>query len=294
VRAREMKRVPLQGLSYRQVDVFARDVLSGNGVAVFWNCGEMPTETMQELARELRQFEAIFLSAAGPHNEYRARVFTMEEELDFAGHPVLGAAAVLHEKYGHMESETWRIVLNSGTTEVSTQRMGRSYVAAMTQPQAQFLGPIGLPSEIETLMHAVGLEVDVKHPELPLEVGSTGLAYLIVPIIRNLEKARIVADNMEEMLKRIGARFVYIYDVEKSEGRNWDNRGLVEDIATGSAAGPVAAYLCRHGFLDKGQELRIRQGRFAGRPSEMAAKVLITDQVEVSGAIHMVASGSFD
>ena len=68
----------------------------------------------------------------------------------------------------------------------------------------------------------------------------------------------------------------------------------MEDIATGSAAGPVAAYLCRYGLLDRGQELRIRQGRFVGRPSEMTAKVLPDDHVEVSGTVQMVASGTFD
>ena len=208
-----MTLLPWQGLSYRQVDVFANDALNGNGVAVFWNTPEMPAEMMQELTRELRQFEAIFLTAADSHNEYRARVFTMEEELDFAGHPVLGAAAVLHEKYGQKESETWRIGLNAGAIEVSTLRTGKSYIAAMKQPKAQFRGPIRLPAEIEKLMRAVNLQVSVKHPKLPLEVGSTGLAYLIVPIIGNLEKARIATDDMEEMLYGIGARFAYVYDV---------------------------------------------------------------------------------
>ena len=127
-----------RGLTYRQVDVFANEVLNGNGVAVFWDSRETTAEAMQELTRELRQFEAIFLTASNARNEYRARVFTMEEELDFAGHPVLGAAAVLHEKYGQKVSETWRIVLNAGTIEVSTRRIGKSYVATMNQPEARF------------------------------------------------------------------------------------------------------------------------------------------------------------
>jgi trans-2,3-dihydro-3-hydroxyanthranilate isomerase len=126
------------------------------------------------------------------------------------------------------------------------------------------------------------------------EVGSTGLAYLIVPIIKNLAKARIVVDNMEEILAKRGARFVYVYDVERAEGRNWDNKGMMEDIATGSAAGPVAAYLCRHGLLGIGRELRIRQGKYVGRQSEMVAKVVESGQVEVSGVIQLAASGTFD
>jgi trans-2,3-dihydro-3-hydroxyanthranilate isomerase len=289
-----MPLLPFQGLQYRQVDVFADSVLNGNGVAVFWDCDELSIETMQGITRELGQFESIFLAATGTSNEYRAKVFTMEEELDFAGHPVLGASAVLHERYGKNDVETWRIALNVSTIEVTTRRKGKSYVAAMSQPKAQFSARIKLPSETETMMHALNLNLSDKHPTLPLEVGSTGLAYLIVPIVRNLEKARIVIDNMQETLDKRGARFVYVYDVEKAEGRNWDNKGLVEDVATGSAAGLVAAYLYRHGLLTIGQELRIKQGRYAGRPSEMGVKVLSSGHVEVTGVVQMVASGTFD
>jgi trans-2,3-dihydro-3-hydroxyanthranilate isomerase len=283
-----------QGLQYRQVDVFANEALSGNGVAVFWNCAELSKESLQELTRELRQFESIFLRHTGAGNQYRAQVFTMEEELDFAGHPVLGAAAVLHEKYGRRNLETWHIVLNASTVEVITRRNGKSYLSTMCQQQAQFFSPLVLPSEIEAIMHAVNLSIDDKHPTLPLEVGSTGLPYLIVPVTRNLDRAHVVAGNLEEALRRIDARFLYLYDVERSEGRNWDNKGLVEDIATGSAAGPVAAYLCRHGLLKIGEDLRIKQGMYVGRPSEMFAKVLRSGQVEVSGGVQMVASGTFD
>jgi trans-2,3-dihydro-3-hydroxyanthranilate isomerase len=285
---------PWQGLQYRQVDVFANEALSGNGVAVFWNCGELSKEILQELTKELRQFEAIYLRRTGAANQYRANVFTMEEELDFAGHPVLGAAAVLHEKYGGGEVETWHIALNANTVEVITKRTGRSYLATMYQQQVQFLSPVLSSSEIEAIMHAVNLSVGDKHPVLPLEVGSTGLPYLIVPVIRNLDKARIVAGDLEETLRRLNARFLYLYDVERSEGRNWDNKGLVEDIATGSAAGPVAAYLCRHGLRKTGENLRIKQGIHAGRPSEMVAKVLSSGHVEVSGGVQMVATGTFD
>jgi PhzF family phenazine biosynthesis protein len=131
-----------------------------------------------------------------------------------------------------------------------------------------------------------------------LAVVSTGLVYLLVPIFRNLRKARIAVENLEEIIREFGAKFFYAYDVAKSEGRTWDNKGVVEDIATGSAAGPVAAYLCRHGVLKIEHELHVKQGRFVGRPSVMIAKVLRSGgepgHVEVSGPVRLVATGSFD
>lgn len=285
-------------LQYRQVDVFADKPMSGNGLAVFWDCGEMSTKIMQELTRELRQFETIFLRTTALVNQHRAKVFTMEEELDFAGHPLLGAAAVLHEKNGKRELETWRIVLNASTIEVTTRKNTHGYFAATSLPKARFLAEIEHPDQIEAIMRSIGLAIDDKHPSLPLAVVTTGLDYLLVPVVKNLQKARIVVDDMEEKLKELGAKFLYIYDVAGREGRTWDNKGLVEDIATGSAAGPVAAYLCRHGFLELGKEILIKQGRYVGRPSVMSAKVLNSNgepgQVEVSGPVQMIATGSLD
>src|SRR5215475_4269919 len=107
--------VDLRGLAYRHVDVFARESLSGNGLTVFPDGGELPAELMQRLTQEMRQFESIFLSADGESHAYRGHIFTMEEELDFAGHPVLGAACVLHEVHEPDASIVeWSIRLNAG------------------------------------------------------------------------------------------------------------------------------------------------------------------------------------
>jgi PhzF family phenazine biosynthesis protein len=129
-------------------------------------------------------------------------------------------------------------------------------------------------------------------------VISTGLPYLIVPLRAGLTEARIVHPRFGDLLAQIGAQFVYVLDVGAIEGRTWDNDGRVEDIATGSAAGPVGAYLVRHGHAQPGTEIVIHQGRFVGRPSEIAVRVDgETDAIRsvlVRGDVRMVASGRFD
>ena len=293
-----MTNLAWRGKRYRQVDVFADVPLAGNGLSVFWESGGLSTEDMQALTIELRQFESVFLEQTGTSNEFNARVFTMEEELDFAGHPVLGGAAVFHEKHGTMEVETWTVQMQKSTFKVRTERCGVGYFATMYQPPPVF-GASSIPRlSVQELMNAISLDVKDLCPGLPLELVSTGLPYVVVPLRSNIGKAQIVIGNLEEMLQRHGAKFLYLYDVDNSEGRTWDNKGKVEDIATGSAAGPVASYLCKHGRLSVGQELTINQGRFVGRPSRLKAKVLGTQdnfgEIEVSGSIQMVSESILD
>ena len=98
--------------------------------------------------------------------------------------------------------------------------------------------------------------------------NSTGLPYLIVPV-RDIEHARISGKGFEAFLDSLGAKFVYVFDPQTLECRTWDNDGLAEDVATGSAAGPLCAYLVRHGIKKQGEVIRLKQGRHVGRPSEM-------------------------
>ncbi|MFP2925893.1 PhzF family phenazine biosynthesis protein [Pyxidicoccus sp. 3LG] len=103
--------------------------------------------------------------------------------------------------------------------------------------------------------------------------------------------------DFEAMLKSVGARFVWVFDVTAREGRTWDNAGSVEDVATGSAAGPAAAYLVRHGQAQPEEEIVLRQGRFLGRPSELRAWVYGTasrmDDVSVGGHVRLLVRGTF-
>lgn len=288
----------IKQLSYRHVDVFSSAPLSGNGLTVFADCGNLSTEAMQKITQEMRQFESIFLFPTEEPNRFRTRIFTMEEELDFAGHPILGAACVLHEQVSHEEkSGNWIFQLRAKTVSVTTVKQEKGYLATMEQGQPHFEMPLELQKHSK-LLKAFNLSEKDIHETLPLQVVSTGLSYLIIPVQCNLEKVKVVTSELTRMLAEIGAKFAYILHVSHLEGRTWDNDGRVEDIATGSAAGPVGAYLIHHGIKQPNQEMIVHQGRFVGRPSQIFVKVSgaphkITS-VEVSGEVYMVARGIFD
>ncbi|HKT39023.1 MAG TPA: PhzF family phenazine biosynthesis protein [Ktedonobacterales bacterium] len=294
----------LQGLEYRHVDVFTREALSGNGLIVFPEADGLAPEIMQRITREMRQFESIFLAPTTEIHRVRARVFTMEEELPFAGHPVLGAACVLHERLYYVgdadERAEWTLELPVGPVQVSTTRREGWYEATMDQGKPQFGAT--LDAEIVSqILAALNLEESDLYPGLPLEVVSTGLPYLLVILASGLERAAIVRPGFEALLASVGAKFVYVLHLPTREGRTWDNDGRVEDVATGSAAGPVGAYLVRHGLASTGAEITLQQGRFLGRPSQMRVRVEGADgdareiaAVYVTGDVRMVARGVFE
>jgi PhzF family phenazine biosynthesis protein len=277
--------------------VFAREPFSGNGLAVFTIAGGLSARFMLRLTQELRQFESIFLAATADPCAFDARVFTVEEELPFAGHPALGAGAVIHEMQARGSGKaTFVLALPAGRVRLDSERMGQgAYRVAMEQGRPTF-GRALRESEEAPLLDALGLEPVNRDRDLPLEVVSTGLPYLIVPVTPDgLARARIRAADFDGLLERVGAKFVYVFDAEGREGRTWDNAGAVEDVATGSAAGPAGAYLVRHRVIDAEQPFVIRQGRFVGRPSEMRVEVAgsaaIPASVTVAGDVQMVGTG---
>jgi PhzF family phenazine biosynthesis protein len=292
---------PWSGAEYLHLDVFTRQPLSGNGLTVFFGCADWPAEAMQALTREMRQFESIFLAETGEPGAVRARIFTMEEELPFAGHPVLGAAAALHLRAGgpgHGEERAWRFALDAGTVAVRTvcpASPGRTwFTAAMDQGRAIFGPPLDRPAAAP-FVAALGLSPADIHPDFPLQVVSTGLPYLLLPVRCGLERAGVRIPDLEARLAAVGARFAYVLDVAAREGRTWDNRGVAEDVATGSAAGPAGAYLVRRGAARAGEELVLNQGRFLGRPSAMRVTVAGDAPgelaVTVAGDVALVGTG---
>lgn len=286
--------IPAVALDYRHVDVFATAAYSGNGlIVVFCDTLDRPAEQLRRIAEEMRQFETIFVAVEDGTTRVAARIFTVEEELPFAGHPVLGAAAALHERQAGDESTVeWQFSIGGRPLRVISERDERYFTSTMDQGPAQSsLLPDALRDDAAARL---GLASHDLLP-LPLQVVSTGLPYLIVPVTpAGLESARITGSRFEAWLGSFGAKFVYVLDPHSPEGRTWDNAGKVEDIATGSAAGPAAAYLFDHELAAGDALLHLAQGRFVGRPSTIAVTRDDAAHIWVGGPVRPVAAGRLD
>lgn len=282
------------GLEFRHVDVFSQGRFSGNGLIVFFGGTGRDAAELLAITQEMRQFESIFVDAGDRPDEVAARIFTVEEELPFAGHPLIGAAAALHERHhADAPAREWTFVVAEREIELGSLRSeGGYYAATMNQGPAD-LGSRLSDEEVATL--AIALSIGPSDLVGPVQVISTGLPYLIVPVsAAALGRAAIADAEFESKLAEVGAKFVYLLDPEAREGRTWDNAGSIEDVATGSAAGPAAAYLCEHGFARSGEPITLRQGRFAGRPSEISVRIADDDSIHVGGPIAAVATGRLD
>ncbi len=281
-------------LEFRHVDVFTDAPFAGNGLIVlFGSTTAASTEALISVTAEMRQFELILADCRSGASRVLARIFTAEEELPFAGHPVIGAAAALHERhFPGQPDRSWTFVIAGREIAVRSRPAAGYYAAVMNQGQPA-LGPPLAGQDAAGFAAALGLGGDDLH-RLPMQVVSTGLPYLIVPVSGGLDRARIVARDFEDRLAAVGAKFVYVFDPDQREGRSWDNAGAVEDVATGSAAGPAAAFLMAHGLVGAAGEIVISQGRFLGRPSVIAVTHDSRGDLWVGGPVAPVARGVVD
>jgi trans-2,3-dihydro-3-hydroxyanthranilate isomerase len=273
-------------------DVFAETALSGNCLPVVIHDEPLAPDFMLALTQELRQFETTFLRFTDEPDLVDARIFDLERELDFAGHPLLGAAAVLHEVRGEdAPQRDWRLRVGAREVMVKTTRNAAKdgFDAEMDQGAAEYLGVANLV-QTQRAIEAFSLAPEDLAPGLPLEVLSTGLRYLVVPVKSGLERARVVHPELENLLSELGAEFAYLLNVHERAGRHWQNDGSVEDVATGSAAGVVGAYLLRNGLTRAGETVALRQGHFLGRPSLL--NVVADGTSTVSGPVTLLGSGT--
>lgn len=279
-------------MEYFHVDVFSNEILSGNGLTVVFCNEELEDNLMLKLTQEFKQFETIFLRKID-ENTFNARIFTVDEELDFAGHPILGAAATIHSHFFRSKEDIEiTFQLNNKKVLTNSKKIENNYEVQMNQGKAQFLCEV--PKEkINKYVHALNLSEENLSEEFPMEVVSTGLPYLLVPLSSGIENAKIICSNFEEMLEEVGAKFAYIFDVNHIEGRTWDNQGTVEDVATGSAAGPLGAYLYKYNIVNAGNEIIINQGRFVGRPSKIKVSMSVSEkEILVAGEVAILAKGT--
>jgi trans-2,3-dihydro-3-hydroxyanthranilate isomerase len=270
---------------YKIVDVFTDTPLEGNPVAVFTDGRDIPGERMQLIAREMNLSETVFVLPAEVGGDARIRIFTPSTELPFAGHPTLGTALVLAEP---TELESIRLETGAGVIPIQLERRdGRIVAGRMSQPI-----PTWEPYDrTDDLLAALG----VKASQLPVETYQNGPRFVYVA----LDDENAVA-ALEPDLGRLKTHNAGV-DCFAGAGTKWKSRmfgvamGVPEDPATGSAAGPLAVHLARHGRIDFGQEIEISQGAEIGRPSLLYAQATGNgdqiDAVEVAGAAVVVAEG---
>ena len=276
--------------SYRYVvaDVFTDRPLEGNQLAVFTNARDIAEELLQPLAREMSFSETVFVYAAEGEGHARIRIFTPLAELPFAGHPVLGTAFVLA---GPLQLEEIRLETGVGIVPVRLERAeARLVFGRMSQPV-----PTVRPFEQEAeLLAALGVE----RSGLPVELYDNGAEHVYVA----LESEAAVA-ALDPDLRALARLPVLGANCFAGSGSAWKTRmfapgdGVPEDPATGSAAGPLACHLARHGLIEFGAEIRISQGAELGRPSMLYARASGSrdriDAVEVGGSAVVVARGEF-
>ena len=268
-----------------QLDVFTRIPFTGNPLAIFTDACGLTDQKMQALAREMNLSETTFILPREPQIEAkegkRVRIFTVEEELPFAGHPTLGTALYLLSTVSSSADEIV-LDLNVGkiavrfTVDSSLSRTGVSDRVAgdvfgeMRQRDPEF-GPTLARDKVASVLRSDGSELA---SEWPCQVVSTGLPFAIVPIrdangFSNLKPDLV---GMKTLLEGSGARFCYFISPEREAWREVRARMFFyggEDPATGSAAGCAVSWMVRHGLAKSDQQVVIHQGVEAGRPSEI-------------------------
>jgi trans-2,3-dihydro-3-hydroxyanthranilate isomerase len=277
--------------SYRYVvcDVFTDTPLTGNQLAVFTDARELPEELLGPLARELNFSETVFVypaTAEGAHA--RIRIFTPGIEVPFAGHPTLGAAFVLG---GPLQLGVIRLETGRGVVPVQLERDGARIVFGRMEPI-----PTVAPYDDEArLLDALG----VARSELPVEIYDNGLKHVFVVLGSEEEVAGLRPDRsrLAGVPEEVGVNCL------AGAGRRWKTRmfvpsgAIAEDAATGSAAGPLALHLARHGRIAFGDEIEIAQGVEIQRPSKLYARVDGSadrvERVEVGGSAVVVARGEY-
>jgi trans-2,3-dihydro-3-hydroxyanthranilate isomerase len=289
-------------LEYFVVDVFTEEPLKGNPLAVVRNTCGLTTQQMQAIAREFNLSETTFIERRALEAERKAgvrvRIFTAQEELNFAGHPTLGTASVLKLHAPEtLREDTVTLALNVGTVPVRFADAGLRGTMTQRDPE---LGPELETAEVARLS---GLHMDDLDAALPPQTVSTGTAFAIVVLrtLDALQRLRVNQETATPYLREHGARWFYFLAPTSDQGKDAPRyRARMqfyggEDPATGSAAGCAIGYLVSRGAVPSGETIHIRQGVEIGRPSDLflSARRLESriGDVRVGGSTVPVANG---
>jgi trans-2,3-dihydro-3-hydroxyanthranilate isomerase len=277
--------MPSRTYEFTQVDVFTQTPFAGNPLAIFPDARGLSDAEMQALAREMNLSETTFILPRGADIEARegkkVRIFTVETELPFAGHPTLGTALYLYSSKSN-KTKPAEITLDLKAGKIPVRFTADSEKAGSDRVDGQVFGEMrqrdpefGTPLSRDDVARVIGIAVDEIPSEWPIQPVSTGLTFTMVPFrnrqtLSNLKFAYIQA---AEFLKKTSANFFYFLCPERREGRLEARARMFfyggEDPATGSAAGCAASWMVQHGVAKNDEQVVIQQGIECRRPSEM-------------------------
>ncbi|HXJ91165.1 MAG TPA: PhzF family phenazine biosynthesis protein [Candidatus Binatia bacterium] len=259
--------------SMSQWDVFSSNPLEGNSLAVFSDARGLADAEMQAIAKEMNLSETTFIFPRDAPTErergIRVRIFTVEEELPFAGHPTLGTAFSLRN--GNAESQIV-LELNVGKVPIRFEQTANEPVfGEMTQVDPVF----GVVHDREAVARATGLKPDDFDPSLPIQTVSTGLPFTVTPMksLAAIQNLRVDLERASAYLQGIGGKFLYFVTRETVDPAAGLHARMLfyngEDPATGSAAGCTAAWMVAHGIATPDERVLIEQGIEMQRPSRI-------------------------
>ncbi len=297
--------ITVQILPYVQTSVFVDDryLFGGNQLATFWNKKEnaqIKVKTMQGIALEMNFSETTFIEESSINNcSAKVRIFTPAKEIPFAGHPALGTAFVLkHTKL--VESSITETNLELGIGAITVEYLSPNIVR-MIQPDPKFLDEF---TDQFAIARTVNLPVSTISTQYPMQYVSTGTPFLIIPLtsLKALQQAQPNSSLILQTLRnQLTTKIVLLCTETVNPDSDVHVRmfapdvGVIEDPATGSAAGPIGAYVEQYNLLQrdtKGEPVIIEQGYEIRRPSQLIAEV-VSKNVLVSGKVKLVAEGNF-
>ncbi len=286
-------------MNFYILDVFGSTRYSGNQLAVFTDIGDLSSEEMLQIAKEIGFSETTFILNNQPvEGGYPVRIFTPASEIGFAGHPTLGTAYIIKNYIQTAPSRVIRLNLKAGLIPVTFTED----ILWMKQNQPVF----GKILDAESVSQVVGLEKSDMDVRYPIQEISTGLPFTMVPLTSKaaLKKARVHAESYGTFIKDVWAKGILVFSREGQEsGQGLSSRvfvdylGIPEDPATGSASGCLAAYLVKYQVLGSNSiDQIIGQGYEMGRPSEIFIRSSFSNQlydIQVGGRVIEIAKGNW-
>lgn len=280
------------------IDVFTTKSYAGNQLAVFLEANGLTTQQMQVLANEINYSETTFISnCESPDADFNVRIFTLNQELPFAGHPILGTAYTLMRTTAKWKKSV-RLRTKVGIIPLK-QENGEIW---MVQNTPEFANR---HTDVEEIARLVNLSPNNISEDFPVEEVSTGNKMLIIPIkdLKSIQQAEGNASGLTKFCKKHGVIGPYLFTLQTT---NMTARvhtrflaphmGILEDAATGSAAGPLTGYLLKHDVFGRSFEIINEQGIEMGRPSQIHMRGMLNNDeyiIEIGGQCAYVGQGEF-